>query len=145
MTMPDGASALMLAAGMDSPVTENRRGIAVIDFGKLETTDQALPAVTAALDLGGEVSAVNQKGDTALHAAAFHHYETVIQFLADRGADVNVKNKAGQTPLFVVAKGKEAAKSIVLSSASAANSGNEPPADKVLRIETLLRKLGARE
>jgi ankyrin repeat protein len=35
MTMPVGATALMLAAGMDSPVTENRRGIALIDFGKL--------------------------------------------------------------------------------------------------------------
>src|ERR1700733_5173884 len=126
MTMPDGATALMLASGMDSPVTENRRGIALIDFGKLDTTDQALPAVTTALDLGGEVSAVNNKGDTALHAAALHQYETVIQFLADRGADVNAKNKAGQTPLFALGKGSEAAKSVVLSSASDANSGNEP-------------------
>ncbi len=145
MTMPNGATALMLAAGMDSPVTENRRGINVIDFGKVETTDQALPAVTAALDLEGEVSAVNKTGDTALHAAALHQYETVIQFLADRGADVNVKNKAGQTPLFVLTKGSEAAKSVVLSSASAANSGNEPATDRVLRVEALLRKLGARD
>jgi ankyrin repeat protein len=151
MTMPNGATALMLAAGMDSSVTENRRGIATIDFGKVETTDQALPAVTAAFDLSGEVSAVNKTGDTALHAAAFHQYETVIQFLADRGADVNVKNKAGKTPLFELRKGSEAAKTIVLasassaSSASAANSGSEPPGDKVLRIESLLRKLGARE
>jgi uncharacterized protein len=142
MTMPNGATALMLAAGMDSSVTENRRGIATIDFGKVEGTDQALPAVAAAFDLGSEVTAVSKTGDTALHAAAFHQYETVIQFLADRGADVNVKNKAGQTPMFELAKGSEAAKSVVLSSAS---SGSEPPADKVLRIEALLRKLGARE
>jgi ankyrin repeat protein len=145
MTMPNGATALMLAAGMDSSVTENRRGIATIDFGKVETTDQALPAVTAAFDLGGEVSAVNKTGDTALHAAAFHQYETVIQFLADRGADVNVKNKAGQSPLFVLGKGREAARAVVLASASGANSGSEPPADKVLQIEALLRKLGARD
>ncbi len=147
-TMPDGATALMLAAGMDSSVTENRRGIAVIDFGKMETTDQALPAATEAFELGGEVSAVSNKGETALHAAAFHQYETVIQFLADHGADVNVKNKAGQSPLFVLTKGSEAARSVVLSSAgtaaSAADSGSEVPADKVLRIETLLRRLGAR-
>jgi uncharacterized protein len=145
MTMPNGATALMLAAGMDSPVTENRRGIATIDFGKLETTDQALSAVTAAFDLGGEVSAVNKTGDAALHAAAFHQYETVIRFLADHGADVNVKNTAGQTPLFVLTKGSEIAKSVVLSSASSANAGGEPPADKVLQIEALLRKLGAKE
>jgi ankyrin repeat protein len=148
MTMPNGSTALMLAAGMDSPVTENRRGIATIDFGKLETTDQALSAVTAAFDLGGEVSAVNKAGDTALHSAAYHQYETVIPFLADHGADLNVKNKAGQTPLFVLGKGSEAAKTIVLSSASsasAANSGSEAPADKVLRIQALLRQLGAKE
>jgi ankyrin repeat protein len=151
MTMPNGATAVMLAAGMDSPVLENRRGIATIDFGKVETTDQALPAVTAAFDLGGDVGAVNKSGDTALHAAAFHQYETVIQFLADHGGDVNVKNKAGQSPLFELKKGSEAAKTVVLSSASSAssasgaNSGSEPPADKVLRIETLLRKLGAQE
>ena len=144
MSMPDGATALMLAAGMDSSVTENRRGIAMIDFGKMETSDQALPAVAAAIDLGNDVSAVNKKGDTALHAAAFHQYESVIQFLADRGAGVNVKNNAGQSPLFVVQKGSVAAKSVVLSSAGSANSGSEP-ADKALRIEALLRKLGAKE
>jgi uncharacterized protein len=142
MTMPDGATALMLAAGMDSSATENRRGIATIDFGKVETTDQALPAVTAAVDLGGEVSAISKNGDTALHASAFHQYETVIQFLADRGADLNAKNKAGQTPLFALRKGREAAKTVVLSSAT---SASEPPGDKVLQIETLLRKLGATE
>lgn len=140
--MPNGATALMLAAGMDSSATENRRGIATIDFGKVETSDQALPAVTAAFDLGGEASGVNKAGDTALHAAAFHQYETVIQFLADRGADVNAKNKAGQTPLFALGKGREAARTIVLSSA---NSGSEAPADRVLQIEALLRKLGARD
>jgi ankyrin repeat protein len=143
-TMPNGATALMLAAGMDSSVTENRRGIAIIDFGKMETSDQALSAVTAAFDMGGEVSAVNKAGDTALHAAAIHQYDTVIQFLADRGAGVNVKNKAGQTPLLALKKGSDAAKSVVLSSASGANSG-EPPADRALRIEALLRKLGAKE
>jgi uncharacterized protein len=145
MTMPNGATALMLAAGMDSPVTEDRRGIAIIDFGKVETADQALSGVTAAFELGGEISATNKTGDTALHAAAFHQYETVIQFLADHGADVSAKNKAGQTPLFVLTKGSEAAKSVILSSASGANSGSEPAADKVLRVEALLRKLGAKE
>ena len=142
MTMPNGATALMLAAGMDSSATENRRGIATIDFGKVETTDQALPTVTAAFDLGGEVSAVNKSGDTALHAAAFHQYETVIQFLADRGADVNVKNKAGQTPLFELGKGSAAARTVVLSSSS---SASEPSTVNVRRIEALLRKLGATE
>ena len=36
--------------------------------------------------------------DTALHAAVTHRYVTVVQFLLDHGAAVNVRNKAGKTP-----------------------------------------------
>ena len=36
MTMPNGATALMLAAGMGTSFEESRRGINVIDFGKVE-------------------------------------------------------------------------------------------------------------
>ena len=60
----------MLAAGMDSGTGEDRRGINVIDFGKVETVEQAMPTLTAACDLGGEVSA------TALDAATFRRFCT---------------------------------------------------------------------
>src|SRR5579859_7828690 len=36
ITMPNGATPLMLAAGMDSGLEESRRGINIIDFGKVE-------------------------------------------------------------------------------------------------------------
>jgi uncharacterized protein len=74
MTMPDGASALMLATGVDSPTTEDRRGIGVIEFGKVQTIYQAMPTVTAACDLGSEVSAGTEKGAAASHAAAFQRF-----------------------------------------------------------------------
>jgi ankyrin repeat protein len=48
ITMPNGATALMLAAGMDSATNANRRGINVIDFGKIEPESKVLPAVEAA-------------------------------------------------------------------------------------------------
>jgi ankyrin repeat protein len=143
MTMPNGATALMLAAGMDSSAIENRRGIALIDFGKVETDNQVLPAVAAAFNLSGEVGAANQAGDTALHAAVTHHYETVVRFLADHGADVNARNKAGLTPLAVLMTKSKEVKQVVLASASSASSGSESPVDYTVRIAELLRKLGA--
>ena len=145
MTMPNGATALMLAAGMDSATTENRRGIAVIDFGRVETDNQVLPSVTAAFNLNREVIAANQAGDTALHAAVTHRYESVIRFLADHGADVNAKNKGGLTPLAMLITQGKAAKQVVLASASSASSAGESSVDYTVRIAALLRGLGASE
>lgn len=145
ITMPNGATALMLAAGMGSGTTESRRGIALIDFGKVETDNQVLPAVTTAFDLSGEVNAANQAGDTALHAAATHRYETVIRFLAERGANVNARNKGGRTPLAVLTAQSKAPKQVVLASASSAGSGSDSPADYTVHIAELLRNFGATE
>ena len=61
----------------------------------------ALEAVTLAVALGADVNAVNQAGDTALHAAAALGMTTVVQFLADSGANLNVTNESGRTPLGV--------------------------------------------
>jgi ankyrin repeat protein len=60
---------------------------------------RAFEAVTLALELGGEVNASNNAGDTALHGAASMRSDRIVQFLVERGAQVNVKNKRGQTPL----------------------------------------------
>lgn len=146
ITMPNGATALMLAAGMDSGLAEDRRGIALIDFGKVETDAQVLPTVTAAFNLSGEIGATSNKtGDTALHSAVAHRYETVIRFLADHGANVNAKNKDGLTPLAALMTRGKGAKQVVLASANNAASGSESPADSTSQIVALLRKLGATE
>jgi len=143
IAMPNGATALMLAAGMDSNINEDRRGINVIDFGKVEPESAVLPAVQVAFDASGGVNAANNLGNSALHAAVTHRYETVIQFLADHGADVNARNKQGLTPLdLAVPKkyGDKRAPSIPVSSVSAAA---EASGDSTMqRIAALLRKLG---
>jgi len=59
----------------------------------------ALEAVRLAIDLGAEIDAVDEAGDTALHSAATRRLNTVIRLLAERGASLSVKNKRGQTPL----------------------------------------------
>src|SRR5207237_2453397 len=42
--------------------------------------------------------AANVSGQTALHAAAYAGADTVIQFLAEKGATVDAKDEIGQTP-----------------------------------------------
>ena len=39
------------------------------------------------------------KGKPALHAAALKGYDQVVQFLADHGANLEAKDKRGNTPL----------------------------------------------
>jgi len=148
ITMPNGATPLMLAAGMGSNFEESRRGINVIDFGKVEPESQVLDAVKTAFDLSGDVNATNQAGDTALHSAAAWGHGTVVQFLADHGAQINAKNKAGLTPLTALlapAKRKYQLAAAVAGAGGGDSAGEDPAQLARLRTAALLRKLGATE
>ncbi len=66
--------------------------------------DEALEAVALALELGGDVNAVDDNGETAMHGAAYKNFPRVVQFLADHGARIEVwnrKNKYGWTPMTI--------------------------------------------
>jgi ankyrin repeat protein len=66
--------------------------------------NEALEAVNMLLDLGADINAVNNDGDTAMHGAAYNIYPRVVELLAQRGADPQVwknPNKFGRTPLFI--------------------------------------------
>ena len=58
----------------------------------------ALEAVKAAVELGADVDAINQKGQTAMHIAAFTGADSIVQYLADQGAKVDVVAVSGETP-----------------------------------------------
>ncbi len=117
----------------------------MIDFGKVEPESQVLEAVKTAFNLSGDVNAANQAGDTALHAAASWGHETVVQFLADHGAQVNAKNKSGLTPLAALSAPAKR-KYQLAAAASGGDSASEDPAEAArLRTAALLRKLGATE
>jgi uncharacterized protein len=79
-------------------------------------------------DLHADVNALNDFGETAMHAAAYRGANSVVQFLFDKGADLNVTAKDGRTPL-IVADGVEYG-----------NSFQAQP-----QTAEFLRKLGARE
>ena len=104
--MKDGATPLMAAAGMgivapaqDEKRGTDRRGLAILDGGKVEPESRVLDTATAALSLGSDINAVNPAGDTALHIASAQGYDTVVRFLVASGADLNARNARGLTPL----------------------------------------------
>ena len=68
------------------------------------TEDEAVEAARLLLDLGADINAVDDNGETAMHGAAYQNRWELVKLLADRGADINVwnrKNKWGWTPLMI--------------------------------------------
>jgi ankyrin repeat protein len=102
LPMKTGVTPLMAAAGVGVVAQSDRRGLSVLDGGKLEDERRVLEAVTVALKIGGDINAVNRAGDTALHGAAGAGYNTVVEFLAAHGARLDAKNAKGQTPLAAI-------------------------------------------
>ena len=146
LTMPNGADAVMLAAGIGSSRTASRRGVETIDFGKVEPESRVRDAVAAAVDLGGDVNAASQTGDTAMHVAAALGHDTVVQFLAEHGAAVNMKNTRGITPLLAAMFGSTAGRGRAAAPAGADSLGFEPPIELAHpSTVALLKKLGAAE
>jgi ankyrin repeat protein len=132
-TMKTGETPLMAAAGVGASAQADRRGLSVLDGGKVEDEQLAVDAVTTAIALGADLDAVNQAGDTALHGAAALGYDRVIQALADHGAQPNPRNKRGQTPLGLITGKKDNVRSPERSRSAQASTAD------------LLRKLGAVE
>jgi ankyrin repeat protein len=93
LTTNRGTTALMAAAGVGIWAPGENPG----------THDEALAAVKLALEVGGgKVNDVDQDGETALHGAVYRGGAIpVIQFLIDKGATLDVKNKKGWTPVIV--------------------------------------------
>jgi ankyrin repeat protein len=142
--MPDGADAVMLAAGIGSSRTASRRGIETIDFGKVEPESRVREAVAAAVRLRGDANAANQAGDTAMHVAAALGYDTVVQFLADHGASTTAQNRRGITPLQAAAYGSTTGRGRTTAPAGADSLGFERPIE-IAHPSTvaLLKRLGA--
>ncbi len=100
LTTDEGTTPLMVAAGMGR-----------LDELTEEEKKMAMEAVKLAVELGGDVdvanvnaayvNASNQDGRTALAAAAYLGANSIIQFLADQGADLEATDRYEQTALSI--------------------------------------------
>ena len=61
----------------------------------------AIEAMQLLLDLGADVNASNQNGNTALHGAALRQSPAIIEFLVANGADLGAANDRGWLPLDI--------------------------------------------
>jgi ankyrin repeat protein len=88
----DGATAVMVAAGVGIWAPGENPG----------TLEEALAAVKLAYEAGGgDVNAVDGRGDTAVHGAVYRGGGVkIIEYLAGLGAKLDVVNKDGWTPLY---------------------------------------------
>lgn len=84
-----GTTPLMAAAGMNWTVNQT------FDEGP----EHILAAVKYAHELGNDVNARNNMGLQAIHAAANRGANNVIQYLVEQGAELDVPDNVGRTPM----------------------------------------------
>jgi ankyrin repeat protein len=90
----ENSTPLMVAAGLATRSPGEDAG----------TEAEVLEAVQVALELGADINAVDNNGETAMHSAAYKNLPKVVKFLAGKGAKIAVWNqndKFGWTPLAI--------------------------------------------
>jgi ankyrin repeat protein len=86
----------MAAAGLGRVIGETR-----------VTEPQALEAVKLCLQLGNKINAADAEGFTALHGAAKSRFDSIVQYLVENGATLDVKDKSGITPLVAAERNEQ--------------------------------------
>lgn len=85
----DGTTPLMVAAG-----------IGFYEGVTYAASDaEVTGAVQLTIDLGNEIAATNEAGETALHGAAVRGINPLVQMLVDKGAQLDARDALGRTAL----------------------------------------------
>ena len=140
------AMRVLIEGGADPSLHDEKRGgvtplIAVmmgpelpslIEADRSPTEDQAIAAIDFLVDHGVKPAIANNIGATALHMAALRNYPGVIRHMAEKGANLDVADREGFTPL-----------DYALGHLPSKMRG-KPPTD-ITAAATALRELGARE
>ena len=105
-------------------------GVGWIDLQSNSDLKESLQGLDFCLSHGADVNAVNREGQTAVHGAAIRGKAEIIQYLADHGARLDVKDKLDRTPLTY-------AEGVHISAGS--------PERQEAAVEILTRLLSARE
>jgi ankyrin repeat protein len=121
MPNKDGCTPLMAAAGIGCLAPASSSG----------AEDEEVAAVAYLLTLKADVNTVDKNGETAMHGASYKSLPKVVEFLAAKGARIDVwnrKNKDGWTPLMI---------------AEGFRPGNfKPSAETVAAIHRVMRAAG---
>ena len=90
-TSDEGVTPLMVAAGVGRVAGDS-----------LISEEESLAATKLCIELGGDVNAqADSTGYAALHGVAFYGLDNVAKLLVEHGADLELKNKKGETPLKI--------------------------------------------
>ena len=90
LTTRNGINPIMAAAGLGTKEEDT--------IGRKKTEKEVIDSIDLCLKAGLDINAVDSQGKTALHGAAQKGWDQVVQYLADHGAKVDVKDKKGLTP-----------------------------------------------
>jgi ankyrin repeat protein len=119
----DNSTPLIAAAGLGTRSPGEDAG----------TESEVIEAMQVALDLGNDINAVDNNGETAMHGAAYKNLPGAVKFLAGKGASIEVwnrPNKHGWTPLWI---------------AEGYRFGNfKPSPDTVQALETVMLAAGVK-
>lgn len=86
-----GYTPVMAAAGLGSNIVDTR--------GRFKTQAEAIETLDLLLAAGGELNAGDARGQTPLHGAAYWGWNDVVQYLADKGANLGARDRDGKTPV----------------------------------------------
>ncbi len=98
---------LLLAHGADPSIATRNGTTAVmalaglnwVEISSLGTEEESLEGLNLVLDRGADVNASNTLGETAVHGAAQRGADRIVEFLAQKGAVLDTRNKEGRTPM----------------------------------------------
>jgi ankyrin repeat protein len=87
----EGVTALMAVAGL--------QWLAINTRGRYVTEPEAIATAELLIGGGAEINQKDNRGQTALHGAAFRGWNKLVEFLVENGADLNATDNDGATPL----------------------------------------------
>ena len=102
----DNTTALMVAAGADYVEGQDKYGRRSFAAYYETLQQRALDAIKYCLELGLDINAVNDNGQTPLHGAVYFGGTLVVPYLVEHGAQLDVINHRGQTPWMIAAQGE---------------------------------------
>ena len=91
LTGRGGINPLMAAAGVGTKEEDTT--------GRHKTPAEMIETIKLLVAAGLDINAVENTGRTALHGAALQGFDPVVQFLVEQGANLDIKDRNGRTPL----------------------------------------------